>query len=288
MSIPTNKSNPNNSIDLVKTPLAFERQLSVRQLSADMRDRLRLFVPGDEATFKRFLACVAQGSALVWAIACTEASRARRDGPVLVDTPSYLTVCRKMAMLGLYPGSDDAYLLAYYNSKAKRYTTQLIVSPAGLRKLAYRHPAVKKVNSGVVFAGDQFEPDECEGKYRLMRNPDPSARWSKETLQCAFAHMVTASDGIITHHLHVSPIAEIEYARGFSKTPDRGAWADNWVGMYEKTALKRLLKKSPSFDEFLTSALKETDAGAVQIEPSDGGEDDYLLPDEEGDANGAA
>lgn len=281
MSLPQNKSNPNNSTALVKTPPTFSRQLDFGQLTQQTKDRLRLFVPGDNATFERFLACVVQGSAGVYAMASADAARQKKEGPVLVDTASYLAVCKKLAAIGLYPGSDDAYLLAYRNNKAGRYTTQLIISPAGLRKLAYRNPVVKKINSGVVFAGDRFEPDECEGRFKLVRSPAPDARWTAETLQCAFAHMVTASDGIVTHHLHVSPIAEIEYARSFSQSPNRGAWADNWIGMCEKTALKRLLRKAPTYDEFLANATAETPTGALPIAPEDGEDGEYLLPDEE-------
>lgn len=286
MTIPVNKSNPQNSTALAKTPLVYSGYLQPTAIVGDQLARLRTFVPGDEATFQRFLQCVAQGSAGVYQLAQSESLRKKR-GETSIHVPSYLSVCRQLATLGLFPGSEDAYILPYYSGKNKCYTSSVIISPAGLRKLAYRNKSVRKINTGVVFIDDIFDYDECEGRFKLVRGP--TLEWTKENLVGAFAHMVTAHDGVLIHHLHFSPVAEIAYAKSFSKAPDGDAWARNWVGMCEKTALKRLLKKSPTFDDMMARATSEDTTGALPILPQGAADgDDYLDPQLEAETDGAA
>lgn len=285
MGIPVNKSSLSTVTPATsKTPTTYSGYLQPAAIVGDQLARLRTFVPGDEATFQRFLQCVTQGSAGVYQLAQADSARKKR-AETTVHVPSYLSVCRQLATLGLYPGSEDAYILPYYAGKSRCYTVSVILSPAGLRRLAYRNKSVRKINTGVVFSDDRFWYDECEGRFTLTRSYNQP--WCADNLMYSFAHMVTAADGVLVHHLHVSTMGEINYARTFSKAPDGDAWTKNWVGMCEKTALKRLLRKSPTYDDFLARATTEDATGALPIaalEPAAG--DDYLEPQTEGEADG--
>lgn len=172
---------------------------------------------------------------------------AQRDSDKVIDPFSVVDCVLQAAQLGLEAGSDQAYLVPY-NGRVS-----LIVSPRGLIDLAFRHPQVRDVNAAVVRAGDFFE-------YELGDEPRIRHRKSEADTLGAMTHVYAAMTLVNGGKIRsVLTAAEVAFYRKFSKA-STGPWFDNTAGMWEKTALKRMMAKGPR-SPTMAAAMVENDQG---------------------------
>lgn len=170
-----------------------------------------------------------------------------RESDAVIDPFSVVDCVLQAAQLGLEAGSDQAYLVPY-NGRVS-----LIVSPRGLIDLAFRHPQVRDVNAAVVRAGDFFE-------YELGDEPRIRHRKSEADTLGALTHVYAVMSLVNGGKIRaVLTAAEVAFYRRFSKAKT-GPWFDNTAGMWEKTALKRMMSKGPRSPQ-MAAAMVENDQG---------------------------
>lgn len=170
------------------------------------------------------------------------------------------------SILGLEPNGvlGEAYLIPFWNGRAKRNEAKLMVGYQGLVKLAYNTGELSGLAVSVIHAGDEF--NLISG----MR-PDYSHRYH---------HLTTEQRGPVIGYL-----AGVELRGGmrfieywtveqicahrdkFSLSKDRGPWVDHFDSMAKKTVLRAALKYVPKsvqlqratqLDEYAEAGLPQT------------------------------
>jgi phage RecT family recombinase len=158
------------------------------------------------------------------------------------------------AQLGLEGGTDQAYFVPY---KGK---VQLTIGPRGLRDCAYRHPSVKKIESGVALTDDQFSYDLGDDGYiRFTKAEDRPANLADREPLFRFAYAfckLTNGETLRT----VLTRGDVMFRRSFSKAKS-GPWFDNPEGMWRKSAIKAGAHDWPR-DPLFALALHEDENGA--------------------------
>ena len=180
---------------------------------------------------------------------------------------STLQSIREAVNLGFEPGDamGCAYLVPYREKGTMQ--THLIVGYQGLVELAYRHPSVLCIQSGVVCEGDEFDfvlGARSYIKHRISPEHLPVATIGSNgelietNVQYAWATIETRGGGTING---VLSLAEIESHRKRSRATS-GPWYTDYGPMCRKTALRVTLKTVPKMKELQQAIALENAAEA--------------------------
>jgi recombination protein RecT len=169
------------------------------------------------------------------------------------DRTTILSAVLEACELGLElsPKLGQAYLVPYWNNKAKVYECQLQPGYRGLIKLALNSGKVLDVEADVVRANDEF---------RYARSPDlqfyhePNLDDPGKVVR--FYALAKLASGV--HKVEVMTAEQVEAIRRRSKSADSGPWVTDWEEMGRKCPIKRLCKRLPLSPE-LERALEADD-----------------------------
>jgi len=179
------------------------------------------------------------------------------------------------SQLGLYPDGilGDAYLVPYWNGKAKRLEAQLQPGYRGLINLARRSGQVSAIYSEPVYSCDKFRV-ELGTDHTIDHVPnydDPKRGVEKDELGIPIGlrgvyAVVKFKDG--TADFEYMPLHRIMEIRNNSKSKDEhgnvtGPWLTHFEEMARKTPIRRLAKRLPLSPEFQKAAILDeyVDAG---------------------------
>lgn len=181
---------------------------------------------------------------------------------------SFLGAMMTAAQLGVEPNTPlgQAYLIPYWNGKAKVLECQFQLGYKGLIDLAYRSGEVSTIMAQVVYENDEFEyAFGLEPK--LVHRPaqrdrgEPVAVYAMfRTKDGGFGYEVMSMEDVRAH------------ARRYSKAYDSGPWQTSFEEMAKKTVLKRVLKYAPLKSDFMRAVSQDE---TVKTEIS---EDMYAVP----------
>lgn len=157
----------------------------------------------------------------------------------------------RCAQLGLDVGRT-AYLVPFWNSKARRLECQFMPKYTGLIELCIRAKHVRDVTARVVHAKDHFQvwygSDE-----RIEHQPSLDRGRGEVVAAYAIARLPYSRQTF-----EVMTRAEIEQVRAASNSPDSPAWKGWFEEMSKAKVIKRLCKRLPQSPE-LESAIAAHD-----------------------------
>lgn len=157
------------------------------------------------------------------------------------------------AQLGLEPNTPlgQAYLIPFWNGKARRLECQFQLGYKGMIDLAYRSGKISSIQSHVVYENDTFEYS-FGLEPSLKHVPAMSNRGAPVAVYAVFK---TKDDG---YGYEVMSWADVmDHARKFSKSYDNGPWQTNTEEMAKKTVLKKVLKYAPLSSEFVKGTMAD-------------------------------
>jgi recombination protein RecT len=160
--------------------------------------------------------------------------------------------------LGLEPGTDEAYLVAYRDSRTGNYECQLIVGYHGLSKLYYQHPLAGDIDAQYVCARDEF--DWRKGTDPYLRHRPADGDRGEVVAYYAVARLTNG----VTRFEVLTP-GQCKALRGGKVGPDprfKGGDPEHW--MERKTVLKQLAKLLPKSATF-TAALNADERSGTEL-----------------------
>lgn len=181
------------------------------------------------------------------------------------------------AQLGLEPNTPlgQAYLIPFWNGKARRMECQFQLGYKGMIDLAYRSGQISSIQAHVVYENDKFDYSfglEPTLKHvpAITDRGGPVAVYAVfKTKDGGFGYEVMSWDDVMNH------------ARRFSKSFENGPWQTNTEEMAKKTVLKKVLKYAPLSSEFVKGSLAD---GTVKDQIADDMSDvPSLIIDTEGE-----
>lgn len=194
------------------------------------------------------------------------------SNPKLQETTpqSFLGAMMTAAQLGVEPNTPlgQAYLIPYYNNKAKRLECQFQLGYKGLLDLVYRSGEVSTVQAHVVYENDEF--DYSFGlEPKLNHVPALGDRGAPKYVYAVFR----MKDGGFGYE--VMSMDEVrQHAIKYSKSYNAGPWQTNFEEMAKKTVLKRVLKYAPMKSDFVRGYMQDE---TIKTEISD---DMFSVPDQ--------
>lgn len=183
---------------------------------------------------------------------------------------SFLGAMMTAAQLGLEPNTPlgQAYLIPFWNGKAKCLECQFQLGYKGLIDLAYRSGEVSTIQANVVYENDEFEY-ELGLEPKLRHVPAKSDRGDPVFFYAVFR----TKDG--GYGFDVMSVDDVRaHAKKYSKAYSNGPWQTNFEEMAKKTVLKRVLKYAPLKTDFVRG-LSADETIKTQIS-----EDMFSVPDE--------
>lgn len=187
------------------------------------------------------------------------------------------------AQLGLEPNTPlgQAYLIPYWNGKAKRLECQFQLGYKGMIDLAFRSGQISSIQAHVVYENDTFEYS-----YGL----DPALRHvpaikDRGTPVSVYAVFKTKDGGFGFEVMSWSDA--MAHGQRYSKSYSNGPWQTNPEEMAKKTVLNKVLKYAPLASEFVKGTVAD---GSVKDQIADDMSDipsliiDAEVMDDESDA----
>lgn len=168
----------------------------------------------------------------------------------------YLTFIGAMmtaAQLGLEPNTPlgQAYLIPFWNGKARRLECQFQLGYKGMIDLAYRSGQISSIQAHIVYENDVF--DYSFGLEPSLKHvPAMKDRGDPVAVYAVFK---TKDEGFGYEVMSWADV--MEHARKFSKSYDNGPWQTNTEEMAKKTVLKKVLKYAPLSSEFVKAAVAD-------------------------------
>lgn len=164
------------------------------------------------------------------------------------DPTGVLLGIGQIVQMGLEPNgpTGQAYLLPRWNSKARRYEAQVIISYKGFIDLALRSETCVDIEAQVVYEKDEFSFVRTSKGPQLRHVPfldeDPGAM----KLAYAVAWRERGRDQIFPH-FEIIPARDIRSLKDRFMPTDRngkpvGPWVTDEAEMWRKTAVRRLAK----------------------------------------------
>lgn len=157
------------------------------------------------------------------------------------------------AQLGLEPNTPlgQAYLIPFWNGKARRLECQFQLGYKGMIDLAYRSGQISSIQAHVVYENDVF--DYSFGLEPSLKHvPAMKERGAPVAVYAVFK---TKDDGFGYEVMSWDDV--MEHARKFSKTYENGPWQTNVEEMAKKTVLKKVLKYAPLSSEFVKGTVAD-------------------------------
>lgn len=176
------------------------------------------------------------------------------NGKLAETTPqSFLGAMMTAAQLGVEPNTPlgQAYLIPYYNNKAKRLECQFQLGYRGLIDLAYRSGEVSTIQAHVVYQNDDFEYS-FGLEPSLKHIPAMSGRGEPTHVYAVFR---TNSGGFGYEVMGMEDVRA--HAQKYSKSYNNGPWQTNFEEMAKKTVLKRVLKYAPLKSDFVRAVAQD-------------------------------
>lgn len=163
------------------------------------------------------------------------------------DPMTFIGAMMTAAQLGLEPNTPlgQAYLIPYWNGKARRMECQFQTGYKGLIDLAYRSGRISSIQAHVVHENDTFtfsyglEP-------ALNHVPAMSDRGSPVAV---YAVCLTKDGGSVFKVMSWDEC--MQHGQKYSKSFGSGPWQTNPEEMAKKTVLKAVLKYAPLSSEFV-------------------------------------
>lgn len=242
------------------------------QTLAPYHGEAKRLLSGNEAEAARALVAASRAFEQVRDLAQANADKYRKEAVVYV--PSFVDCILDMVRLGLTPGSDEGYLIPFWDKNAGAYAVELIVGPRGLMRLAYESGRVSRILAETVCDGDVFDYDLDQGtfKHRKGRRAFVNHDERHEAITEVYSQAIIIPDGMTdaqsARRLVVLSRGDIEYYRGFSKAPNGDLWGKHFDGAAKKTAIKRLCEQLPRRDGKFGAALRESMTGGF-VRPAD-------------------
>lgn len=166
------------------------------------------------------------------------------------DSASLLSCVMKCSALGLEPSAVDglgrAYILPFYNGKAKRMQATFIVGYKGLIDLVRRSGQLKSIHAQAVYEGDSFDYWEDETGQHFKFRPDRSAEHSPDRLTDVYMTASLKDGGFVFEHMTK---AEVDAIRKRSKSANSGPWVTDYEAMALKTVIRRAARYLPMSSE---------------------------------------
>lgn len=189
-------------------------------------------------------------------IAMTEVRKNPKLGEC--DPMSFLGAVIQCAQLGLEPGSGlgHAYLIPFWNSRAKVSEVQFIPGYRGLIDLARRSGQIESITARVVHANDQFRYQYGDDE-RIEHMPYEGADEDAGPITHVYAIARLKGGGI---QREVMTRTQIERTRGRSKN-NNPVWDTDFDEMARKTVVRRICKYLPLSPE-MARAIEADDASA--------------------------
>lgn len=190
--------------------------------------------------------------------------------PKLAETTpqSFLGAMMTAAQLGVEPNTPlgQAYLIPFWNSKARALECQFQLGYKGLIDLAYRSGEVNVIQAQVVYENDDFT-------YSFGLDPQLKhvpATHDRGAPAYVYAVFRTKDGG---YGFEVMSMDDVRaHAQKYSKAYSAGPWQTNFEEMAKKTVLKRVLKYAPLKSDFVRGVAQDE---TIKTEIS---EDMYSVP----------
>lgn len=157
------------------------------------------------------------------------------------------------AQLGMEPNTPlgQAYLIPYWNNKAKRLECQFQLGYKGMIDLAFRSGQISSIQAHVVYDNDEFS--YSYGLDPALRHvPALSDRGQPVSVYAIFK----TKDGGFGFEV-MSWADAIAHGQRYSKTYSNGPWQTNPEEMAKKTVLKKVLKYAPLASEFVKGTVAD-------------------------------
>lgn len=183
---------------------------------------------------------------------------------------SFLGAMMTSAQLGMEVNTPlgQAYLIPYFNGRAKRLECQFQLGYKGLIDLAYRSGEVSIIQAQAVYENDEFS-------YELGLDPKLKHIPATQDRGNAIAYYAVFKTKDGGYGFEVMSVADVEaHAMRYSKSYGSGPWQTNFDEMAKKTVLKRCLKYAPLKSDFVRG-LTQDETIKTKID-----EDMYAVPDE--------
>lgn len=179
------------------------------------------------------------------------------------DVPTLLSCVMKCSALGLEPSAVDglgrAYILPFYNSKARKMEATFILGYKGMIDLARRSGEIASIASRAVYEGDEFDyefglNERCRHiPHAIDRTPD----------KLTHVYMVAKfKDG--GYYMDVMTKAEVDAIRKRSKAGSSGPWVTDYEAMAKKTVVRRAFPYLPVSIEAQGAASADETSGGFE------------------------
>lgn len=201
-----------------------------------------------------------------------DALTALRQNPQLgeCDPATVLGGLMTCSQLGLRPGVlGQAWLLPFWDNKARTRKAQLVIGYQGLVELAYRSGRIESVSSRVVYENDEFELIYELSGDRMIHRPTLDGHRGKPRLFYAVAQ-IKGGGHAVTDPMTLAEMEEYRDKFAMAKTREGkivGPWRDNFEEMAKKTMLRRLAKLLPKSTE-LATAIEADNSVRVDLTPA--------------------
>jgi recombination protein RecT len=176
---------------------------------------------------------------------------------------SFMGALMNAAQLGLEPNTPlgQAYLIPFFNGKARVLETQFQIGYKGLIDLAHRSGEIQNIYAKEVYEADEF--DYAFGLEPFLKHkPGTGADRGNVTFYYAVYKLVNGGYGF-----EVMSRDEIEaHAKRYSKAYSSGPWQTAFDEMAKKTVLKKALKYAPIKTEFVRQLAQD---GTIKVELSE-------------------
>lgn len=195
----------------------------------------------------------------------------KTPGLQAVDPLSVAGAIVAASELGLEPNGvlGHAYLVPFWNEKARRRECQLLIGYKGYVDLARRSGQVKTINAHLVYSADEFDcrlgTDEYVKHVPLLMRKNRRGEWEAVPLAERGSLVLTYAFAKLTDEgtqLEVMPIGAVERIREQHADEKSFAWKDHYEWMVRKTVIRQLVKLLPLSVELQTATGLEDRAEA--------------------------
>lgn len=180
------------------------------------------------------------------------------SNPVLQECPPDTVVKAALTAAGMNlpinPNLGFAYIIPYWNSKAKQYEAQFQMGYKGFIQLAQRSGQFKRINSSDVREGEYLGVDRRSGEVEVEFEKDDAKRAKLKVV--GYLGYFRLLNGFEKESYMT--VAELQkhgkrYSQSFKK--GYGLWVDDFDSMAKKTVLKLLISKYGALNTVMQEAI---------------------------------
>lgn len=210
----------------------------------------------------------------------TEAKQLIRDALTCLQTNPKLAQCEQKsllgalmtcAQLGLRPGVGalgHAYLIPFWDSKARGFKAQLVIGYQGYVDLAHRSGRIASIHARTVYSNDEFHMEYGAAEDKWVHRPRLDGPRGEPVLFYAVGRTVDGGYSI-TEPMTVADMEAYRDKHATSRTKEGkvfGPWVDHFEAMARKTMVRKLMKLMPKSTE-ITRAIAHDDGVRIDLDP---------------------